>query len=41
MYSIHNEGKSAVTEIFIGTLTNKIYKHYVSCVKKPIDAKSI
>ena len=27
MYSTHNNGKSVVTEIFIRTLKNKIYKH--------------
>ena len=27
MYSTHNEGKSVVTERFIKTLKNKIYKH--------------
>ena len=27
MYSAHNEGKSVVTERFIRTLKNKIYKH--------------
>ena len=27
MYSTHNEGKSVVTQRFIGTLKNKIYKH--------------
>ena len=27
MYSTHNEGKSVVTERFIRTLKNKIYKH--------------
>ena len=30
MYSMHNEGKSVVTERFIRTLTNKIYKYYVA-----------
>ena len=27
MYSTHNEGKSVVTERFIRTVKNKIYKH--------------
>ena len=27
MYSTYNEGNSVVTERFIGTLKNKIYKH--------------
>ena len=27
MYSTHNEGKSVVTERFIGALKNKIYKY--------------
>ena len=27
MYSIYNEGKSVVAEIFIRTLKNKIFKH--------------
>ena len=27
MYSIHNEGKSVVTDRFIRTLKTKIYKH--------------
>ena len=29
MYSAYNEGKSVVTEIFIRTLKNKIFKHMV------------
>ena len=29
-YSIHNEGKIAVTERFIRTLNNKIYKYLTS-----------
>ena len=33
MYSIHNEGKSVVTERFIRTLKNKIYK-YMTCISK-------
>ena len=30
MYSIQNEGKSVVAEIFIRTLKNKIYKYMTS-----------
>ena len=30
MYSIHNEGKSVLTERFIRTLKTKIYKHITS-----------
>ena len=30
MYSIHNEGKSVVTERFIKTLKTKIYKYMTS-----------
>ena len=30
MYSTHNEGKPIVTEIFIRTLKNKIYKYMTS-----------
>ena len=30
MYLTHNEGKSLVTEIFIRTLKNKIYKYMTS-----------
>ena len=30
MYSIHNKEKSVVTERFIRTLKNKIYKHMTS-----------
>ena len=30
MYSIHNEGKSAVDERFIRSLKNKIYKYVTS-----------
>ena len=30
MYSTHNEGKSVVTERFIRTLNNKIYKYMTS-----------
>ena len=33
MYSAHNEGKSVVTERFIGTLKNKIYKYVTSMSK--------
>ena len=33
MYSTHNEGKSAVAEIFIRTLKNKIYKHMTAISK--------
>ena len=35
MYSTHNEGKSAVAEIFIGTLKNKIYK-YMTLISKNV-----
>ena len=35
MYSIHNEGKSVVTERFIRTLKNKIYK-YMSSISKNV-----
>ena len=34
MYSTYNEGKSAVTERFIRTLKNKIYKHMTTVSKK-------
>ena len=34
MYSIHNEGKSAVAERFIRTIKNKIYKYMTSISKK-------
>ena len=30
MYSTHNEGKSVITERFIRTLKNKIYKYMTS-----------
>ena len=30
MYSVHNEGKSVVSERFIRTLQNKIHKHLTS-----------
>ena len=33
MYSPHNEGKSVVTERFIRTLKNKIYKYMTSVPK--------
>ena len=33
MHSIHNEGKSVVTERFIRTLKTKIYKHMTSISK--------
>ena len=33
MYSTHNEGKSVITEKFIGTLKNKIYKYMTSISK--------
>ena len=33
MYSIHNEGKSVVAEIFIRTLKTKIYKYMTSVLK--------
>ena len=33
MYSTHNEGKSVVTEGFIRTLKNKIYKYMTSISK--------
>ena len=35
MYSIHNEGKSVVAEIFIRTLKNKIYK-YMTAISKNV-----
>ena len=34
MYSIHNEGKSAVVKRFMTTLKNIIYKHRTSVSKK-------
>ena len=34
MHSTHNEGKSVLTERFIRTLNNKIYKHMTSVSKK-------
>ena len=33
MYSTHNEGKSVVSERFIGTLKNKIYKYVTPILK--------
>ena len=33
MYSAHNEGKFVVTEIFVRTLKNKIYKHMIAVSK--------
>ena len=33
MYSTNNEGKSVVAERFIGTITNKVYKHMTSISK--------
>ena len=42
MYSIHNEEKSVVAEIFIRTLKTKIYKYmtYPRTIKmKPVDVK--
>ena len=33
MYSTYNKGKSVVTERFIKTLKNKIYKHMTTIVK--------
>ena len=33
MYSTYNEGKSVVTERFIKTLKNKIYKHMTDVSK--------
>ena len=35
MYSTHNEGRSVVTERFIRTLKNKIYK-YISSIPKNV-----
>ena len=35
MYSIHNEGKSVVAEIFIRNFKNKIYK-YISSISKDV-----
>ena len=36
MYSTHNEGKYVVSERFIETLKNKIYKHMTAVSKKCI-----
>ena len=36
MYSTYNEGKSAIAEIFIRTLKNKIYKHTTAISKNII-----
>ena len=36
MYSIYNEGKSAVAERFIRTLKNKIFK-YMTAISKNVD----
>ena len=33
MYSTHSEGKSVITETFIRTLKNKIYKYMTSISK--------
>ena len=33
MYSTHNEGKFVISEIFIRTLNNKIYKYMTSVSK--------
>ena len=33
MYSTHNEGKSVVSERFVRTLKNKIYKYMTSVSK--------
>ena len=33
VYSIHNEGKSAVAERFLRTLQTKIYKYMTSMLK--------
>ena len=33
MYSAHNEGKLVISEIFIRTLNNKIYKYMTSVSK--------
>ena len=40
MYSTHNEGKSVVTERFIRTLKNKIYKYKASISKNVYIDKS-
>ena len=36
MYSTHNERKSVITERFIRTLVNKIYKYMTSASKKNV-----
>ena len=33
MYSTHNEEKSAIAEMFIRTLKNKVYKYITSITK--------
>ena len=33
MYSTHNEGKSVITEKFIRTFNNKVYKYMTSISK--------
>ena len=35
MYSTHNDGKSVVSERFVGVLMNKIYK-YVTFISKNV-----
>ena len=37
MYSTHNEGKSVITERFVRTLKNKIYKYITLILKNVID----
>ena len=39
MYSTHNEGKSVISERFIRTLTNNIYKYMTSIAKNVYIAK--
>ena len=34
MYSTYNEGKSVVSERFVRTLKNKLYKHMTATVKR-------
>ena len=34
MYSVHNEGKSVISERFTRTLKNKTYKYMTSISKK-------
>ena len=36
MYSTHNEGRFVITEIFIRTLKNKIFKYTNSVSKKSV-----